>query len=97
MVELNFTKEETNYILDKRGYVTEDVLAYFPIYYGTELGISKSNLLQSYGSMHKLVAYKKGERPKELQGERIYCDDISKFECSKVLTRLIKNKILDLF
>ena len=97
MVELNFTKEETNYILEKCGYVTEDVLAFFPIYCGAEMGISKSNLLQSYGSMHKRVAYKKGERPKELQGERIYCDDISELEYSKVLTKLVKDKILSLF
>ena len=97
MVELNFTKEEANYILDRCGYTTEDVLAYFPLYCGPEIGISKSNMLQSYSSMHMLVAYKKGERPKELQGERIYCDDISKFEYSKVITNLVKYKILSLF
>ena len=92
MVVLNFTKEETNYILERCGYTTEDVLAFFPSDTIPDLSINPS-----YSSMHILVAYKKGERPKELQGERIYCDDISKFECSKVLTRLIKNKILDLF
>ena len=97
MVELNFTKEESNHILERCGYVTEDVLAFFPIYCGTEIGISKSNLLQSFSSMHILVAYKKGERPKELQGERIYCDDIEEFESSKVLTKLVKDKILSLF
>lgn len=97
MVELDFTKEECNRILESCGYTTEDVLAYFPIYCGTEMGISKSNLLQSYSSMHMLVAYKKGERPKELQRETIYCDDISNFEYSKVLTKLVKNKILSLF
>lgn len=97
MVELNFTKEETNYILEKCGYVTEDVLAFFPIYSGAEMGISKSNMLQSYSSMHMIVAYKKGEKPKELQGERIYCDDIKELEYSKVLTKLVKDKILSLF
>lgn len=92
MVELNFTKEETNYILEKCGYTIEDVIAFFPLDFGTYFDIDPS-----YSSMHILVAYKKGERPKELQGERIYCDDISEFEYSKVLTKLVKNKILSLF
>lgn len=92
MVVLNFTKEEINYILEKSGYVIEDVLAFFPAFSEAEMRIDPS-----YSSMHKLVAYKKGERPKELQGERIYCDDISNYEYSKVLTKLVKDKILSLF
>lgn len=92
MVVLNFTKEESNHILERCGYTTEDVLAFFPLDTMPDLSINPS-----YSSMHILVAYKKGERPKELEGERIYYDDISEFECSKVLTKLVKNKILSLF
>ena len=92
MIELDFTKEESNLILERCGYVTEDVLAFFPIDCRQDLGISPS-----YSSMHILVAYKKGERPKVLQGEKIYCDDIYDFEYSKVLNKLVKNKILSLF
>lgn len=92
MIVLDFTKEEIDHILDKCGYVTEDVLAFFPSDCRQDLNINPS-----YSSMHILVAYKKGERPKELEGERVYCDDISNYEYSKILTKLVKNKILSLF
>lgn len=92
MIAFNFDKKEEDYIFDKCGYVTEEILVHFP------LSFDRNNVFNTeYSSMYKTIAYKKGERPDELKNETTYWDNISHLDASKTLENLVKNKILSLF
>lgn len=75
-------------LLEKKGYVTKDILVHFPLVYS----------VSGYGSYYMKVSYPMYNKPKCLDNEIVLVDDVKDYEykivVNKVISDLIAEKLL---
>ena len=75
-------------LLEKKGYVTKDILVHFPLVYS----------VSGYGSYYMKISYPMHNKPKCLDNEIVLVDDVKDYEykivVNKVISDLIAEKLL---
>ena len=86
-IELNFTKEQTDMLLKKHGYVIEDALMWYPIYEGSD----ESNT--NFGKCHVSLAYLSSVNRGWREVEKPLMNDYKEFLYDNVVKKLVNDLI----
>lgn len=72
-------------LLEKKGYVTKDILVHFPLVYS----------VSGYGSYYMKISYPIYNKPKCLDNEIVLVDDVKDYEYKIVVNKLISDLIAE--
>lgn len=72
-------------LLEKKGYVTKDILVHFPLVYS----------VSGYGSYYMKISYPMYNKPKCLDNEIVLVDDVKDYEYKIVVNKLISDLIAE--
>ena len=72
-------------LLEKKGYITKDILVHFPLVYS----------VSGYGSYYMKVSYPMYNKPKCLDNEIVLVDDVKDYEYKIVVNKLISDLIAE--
>lgn len=86
-IKLCFTEEQISELLEKHGYVVEDVLMWYPLYDGMD----KSST--NFGKRYVKLAYPNGMDCPWKKGEKTFFENYKDFLYDKIVERLISNLV----
>ncbi len=89
---LSFTKEEIDYIFLRKGYCSEKVV----VYYDSDTSDSPWSDDSSLKPMEMTIAYKIGERPKELEEEKPLHCKLAEHDIEIVFSDIIHNVLKEI-
>lgn len=72
-------------LLEKKGYITKDILVHFPLVYS----------VSGYGSYYMKISYPMYNKPKCLDNEIVLVDDVKDYEYKIVVNKLISDLIAE--
>lgn len=86
-VNINLPEEAVDKLLEKKGYVVENVLVHYQKFHYTRE--------DKYGKFYKTIAYLKDNRPKVLDNEVITLDEVKHLDYNMVVNNLFNELLLE--